>query len=63
MPADIQIDDLRVIIQEKGGVPVALQKLSFAGKRLADSNRTLKQFGVAYWHQRFPHWHLKLLSV
>jgi len=31
------------VLQEKGGILPALQKLSYAGKRLADSQRTLQQ--------------------
>ena len=30
-------------LQEKGGIPPALQKLSYAGKHFEDSQRTLQQ--------------------
>ena len=32
-------------MQEKGGIPPALQKLSYAGKHFEDSQRTLQQYG------------------
>jgi hypothetical protein len=35
-----------------------LQRLSYAGKRLDDAQRTLEHYGIAYWHARFPHWPL-----
>lgn len=38
----------------------ALQRLSYAGKRLDDAQRTLEQYGVAYWHARFPQWPLRI---
>lgn len=61
--SSMRVDDLKLLIQEKGGVPVSLQKLAYGGKRLVDPNRTLAQYGVAYWNKRFPNWELKLLSV
>lgn len=63
VPASIRVDALKQIVQDEGGVPIALQKLSYAGKKLMDPNRTLEQYGVAYWNARFPQWELKLLSV
>jgi hypothetical protein len=48
------------LLQDKGGIIPALQRLSFAGKNLEDSQRTLEQYGVAYWHAKFPNWPLKI---
>jgi hypothetical protein len=31
-----------------------------AGKHLDDAQRTLEQYGLAYWHSKFPHWPLKI---
>lgn len=46
--------------QDVGGVLPALQRLSYAGKRLDDAQRTLEHYGVAYWAAKFPHWPLKI---
>ena len=43
-----------------GGIPPALQRLSYAGKPLDDAQRHLSHYGVAYWHARFPHWPLRI---
>ncbi|KAL0023269.1 hypothetical protein WJX77_001673 [Trebouxia sp. C0004] len=56
----MRIEDLRLVIQEVGGVVPALQKLSYAGKKFEDSQRSLQQYGVAYWHKKFPHWPIKI---
>ena len=34
----------------------ALQRLSYAGKHLDDAQRTLEQYGIDYWHAKFPNW-------
>ncbi|KAA6421379.1 MAG: hypothetical protein FRX49_08656 [Trebouxia sp. A1-2] len=39
----MRIEDLRLVIQEVGGVVPALQKLSYAGKNFEDSQRSLQQ--------------------
>ncbi|KAL6752513.1 hypothetical protein V8C86DRAFT_587345 [Haematococcus lacustris] len=58
--AGIRIEALRNVIRDEGGIIPALQKLSYAGKHLDDSQRTLAHYGVAYWHARFPHWPIKI---
>ncbi|KAL6775802.1 hypothetical protein ACKKBG_A18550 [Auxenochlorella protothecoides x Auxenochlorella symbiontica] len=56
----MRIEDLRKLIKDKAGIIPALQKLSFAGKNLDDAQRTLAHYGVAYWHDKFPEWPLKI---
>lgn len=56
----MRIEELRRVIYQKGGVIPALQRLSYAGKDLEDSQRTLEHYGIAYWHKKFPHWPLKI---
>lgn len=56
----MRIEEVRTVIRDKGGILPALQKLSYAGKNLEDSQRTLEQYGVGYWNARFPHWPLKI---
>ncbi|GAX79487.1 hypothetical protein CEUSTIGMA_g6928.t1 [Chlamydomonas eustigma] len=56
----MRIEDLRVIIRDVGGIIPALQRLSFAGKHMEDSQRTLEHYGVAYWNKRFPDWPIKV---
>ncbi|KAG2497485.1 hypothetical protein HYH03_004638 [Edaphochlamys debaryana] len=58
--ARTRLEALRAAIRDAGGIPPALQKLSYAGKALDDSQRTLEHYGVAYWHKRFPHWPIKI---
>ncbi len=55
-----RVEELRGVLRDAGGLLPALQRLSFAGKNLDDAQRTLEQYGVAYWHAKFPHWPLKL---
>ena len=50
------VQDLRLVIKEKGGIIPGLQKLAYAGKKLDDSKRTLEHYGVKYWHDKFPSW-------
>jgi hypothetical protein len=38
----------------------ALCRLSYAGKHMDDAQRTLEHYGVAYWHEKFPHWPLRI---
>mmetsp|Transcript_6266 Transcript_6266/g.15877 ORF Transcript_6266/g.15877 Transcript_6266/m.15877 type:complete len:101 (+) Transcript_6266:498-800(+) len=52
------IQDLRMVIKEKGGILPGLQRLAYAGKKLDDPKRTLEHYGIAYWHKKFPHWPL-----
>ena len=47
-------------MQDKSGIIPALQKFSYAGKNLEDSQRTLEQYGIAYWNKKFPGWPLKI---
>jgi hypothetical protein len=56
----MRIEEVRKVIRDKGGILPALQKLSYAGKNMEDSQRTLEQYGVEYWNARFPHWPLKI---
>jgi hypothetical protein len=56
----MRVEELRRVIYEKGGIIPALQRFSYAGKNLEDSQRTLEQYGLAYWHDKFPHWPLKI---
>ncbi|GMH32680.1 hypothetical protein BSKO_00514 [Bryopsis sp. KO-2023] len=43
----MRISDLRNVIRDEGGILPALQKLSYAGKYMNDSNRTLEQKGLS----------------
>ncbi|GIL62388.1 hypothetical protein Vafri_16609 [Volvox africanus] len=56
----MRVEELRLVIRDKGGIVPALQKLSYAGKHLDDSQRTLEHYGIVYWHKRFPHWPIKI---
>ncbi|KIZ05123.1 hypothetical protein MNEG_2834 [Monoraphidium neglectum] len=56
----MRVEELRRIIRDAGGVLPALQRLSYAGKHLDDAQRTLEQYGIAYWHAKFPHWPLRI---
>ena len=56
----MRIDELRKVIYQKGGVIPALQRFSYAGKNLEDSQRTLEHYGIAYWNKKFPAWPLKI---
>ncbi|KAI8471917.1 MAG: hypothetical protein J3K34DRAFT_415633 [Monoraphidium minutum] len=56
----MRVEELRAIIRDVGGVLPALQRLSYAGKHLDDAQRTLEQYGLAYWAAKFPGWPLKL---
>eukprot|EP00879_Flechtneria_rotunda_P026285 GHRR01028018.1.p1 GENE.GHRR01028018.1~~GHRR01028018.1.p1 ORF type:complete len:142 (+),score=15.29 GHRR01028018.1:308-733(+) len=56
----MRVEELRNVIRDTGGILPALQKLSYAGKHLNDAQRTLEQYGVAYWHNKFPHWPIKV---
>ncbi|KAF6264124.1 hypothetical protein COO60DRAFT_1634562 [Scenedesmus sp. NREL 46B-D3] len=42
------------------GGPFAITRLSYAGKHLDDAQRTLEQYGIAYWHRKFPHWPIRV---
>jgi hypothetical protein len=48
------------MMQDVSGIIPALQKFSYAGKNLDDSQRTLEQYGIAYWNKKFPAWPLKI---
>ncbi|WZN58590.1 ubiquitin-like domain-containing protein [Chloropicon roscoffensis] len=50
------VEDLRLVIKEKGGIIPGMQKLAYAGKKLDDPKRTLEHYGIAYWHAKFPDW-------
>ncbi|KXZ47771.1 hypothetical protein GPECTOR_33g653 [Gonium pectorale] len=56
----MRVEELRNVIRDASGILPALQKLSYAGKHLDDSQRTLEHYGFAYWHKRFPHWAIKI---
>ena len=55
---DERVEAVRLAVRDATGVPPALCRLSFAGTRLEDAQRTLGHYGVAYWHAKFPHWPL-----
>lgn len=50
------VEDLRLVIRDKGGILPGLQRLSYAGKKMEDCKRTLEHYGITYWHAKFPHW-------
>lgn len=56
----MRVEELRRIIMDQGGIIPALQRFAYAGKNLEDSQRTLEQYGIAYWHKKFPNWPLKI---
>ena len=56
----MRVEELRRVVMKKGGIIPALQRFSYAGKNLEDSQRTLEQYGIAYWHKKFPDWPLKI---
>ncbi|KAK9823441.1 hypothetical protein WJX72_002787 [[Myrmecia] bisecta] len=56
----MHVEDLRKVIRDKGGIMPGLQRLSYAGKNMEDSQRTLEHYGIAYWHKSFPHWPIKI---
>eukprot|EP00198_Chlamydomonas_reinhardtii_P006751 XP_001696087.1 predicted protein [Chlamydomonas reinhardtii] len=58
--ARTRVEELRAVLRDAGGLLPALQRLSYAGKHLDDSQRTLQHYGIAYWHKRFPHWPIKI---
>ncbi|KAG2436012.1 hypothetical protein HYH02_011724 [Chlamydomonas schloesseri] len=58
--AGTRVEQLRLVLRDQGGLLPALQRLSYAGKHLDDSQRTLQHYGIAYWHKRFPHWPIKI---
>lgn len=63
VPISMRVDELRLVIRDKGGIIPALCRMSYAGKHFEDGNRTLQHYGVGFWHQRFPHWPLKIISI
>ncbi|KAI3435551.1 hypothetical protein D9Q98_001616 [Chlorella vulgaris] len=54
----MRVEELRIVIRDKGGIIPGLQQLAYAGKNMDDSQRTLEHYGIAYWHAKFPHWPL-----
>ena len=56
----MRVEELRKLIYETCGILPAVQKLSYAGKDLNDSQRSLEQYGVSYWNGKFPGWPLKI---
>ena len=52
------VREVRMEIWRAGGVIPALCRLSYAGKNLEDASRSLKMYGIEYWHAKFPHWPL-----
>lgn len=61
VPVKMRIEDLRIAIRDKCGIPPALLRLSYAGKTMLDSQRTMEHYGVTYWHKKFPHWPIVIL--
>lgn len=55
---DWGVDELRRALYREGGIVPAICLLSFAGKHLDDARRSLRQYGVLYWHEQFPEWPL-----
>lgn len=53
-----RVEAVRLAIRDATGIPPALCRLSYAGTRLEDAQRTLGHYGVAYWHAKFPQWPL-----
>ena len=56
----MRVEELRKLIHETSGILPAVQKLSYAGKDLNDSQRSLEQYGVKFWNAKFPGWPLKI---
>lgn len=56
----MRVEELRAVIRDVGGILPALQRLSYAGKHLDDAQRTLEQYGIGYWHNKFPHWPIRV---
>jgi hypothetical protein len=55
---EMTVEAARLAVRDATGVPPALCRLSFAGRRLEDARRTLGQYGLAFWHGKFPGWPL-----
>lgn len=53
---DMRVHEVRNIVYKVGGILPGLQRLVYAGKRMEDPQRTLKHYGVAFWHTHFPNW-------
>ena len=60
VPLGMRVEDLRLVIRDVGGIPPALQRLSYAGRGLDDAQRTLAHYGVGFWHRKFPHWPIRV---
>ena len=56
VPSKIRVYELRRIIANKCGVLPGLQRLTFAGKKMDDSERNLEHYGFKYWNKKFPDW-------
>lgn len=50
------VRDLMLLIRDAAGIMPGLQKLSYRGVHMDDLYRRLEQYGVAYWHKKFPDW-------
>lgn len=56
VPSKCRAGELRGVISDACGVLPGLQRLSYAGKRFEDPERTLEHYGVKYWNAKFPDW-------
>lgn len=56
LPTKTRVHELRGVIAEHCGVLPGLQRLSYAGKKFEDPERTLEHYGVKYWNAKFPDW-------
>eukprot|EP00899_Mesostigma_viride_P015035 jgi/Mesvir1/23532/Mv18233-RA.1 len=52
--------DVRCAIRDATGIMPGVMKLSYAGKMMDNSNATLLQYGVPFWHEQFPDWPITL---
>jgi hypothetical protein len=56
VPSKTRVFELRRVIAHTCGVLPGLQRLTFAGKKMDDSERNLEHYGIKYWNNKFPDW-------
>lgn len=54
----MRIAEVHQVLRRELGLLPAHQCLAFAAHNLEDNQRTLEQYGVRYWHAKFPDWPL-----
>ena len=59
----MRIDDLRVVIKKASGLMPGIMRLNYAGKDFEDPQRTLEQYGVRFWNEKFPDWAIIIRRV